>query len=225
MLLEVKNLSKSFKRHAGSFSPVDDLSFSMGDGELVVISGRSGSGKTTFLNLISRLIRADSGEIIFKGKNIVDLSAEESSVYRNQEIGYLVQHPTLLKSLNVIENVMFPFYLIGNREGSPVEKARTILEEMNIDYLMNSLIETLSGGELKRVALARTLINQPDLLLIDEPTSDLDEETARDMIKYLQRINKQGTAMIVVSHDKEVLALDENQLVFKDGQLLLPIVN
>lgn len=219
MLLEVKNLSKSFSRHGGSFSPVDDLSFSLEDGDFVVISGRSGSGKTTLLNLISHLIEADSGEIIFKGKNILNLSEEESSVYRNQEIGYLVQHPTLLKSLNVIENIMFPFYLIENREGSPEERAGTILEEMNIDYLMNSPIETLSGGELKRVALARTLINEPDLLLIDEPTSDLDEKTACDMIKYLQKINAQGTALIVVSHDNEVLALNEKQLAFKDGQL------
>ena len=225
MLLEVKNLNKSFKRQGRNFSPVDDLSFSMEEGEFIVVSGRSGSGKTTFLNLISRLIEADSGKILLNGKNIINLNEEESSIYRNQEIGYLVQHPTLLESLNVIENIMLPFYLIESRKGNPEEKARTILEDMDIEYLLNSQIDTLSGGELKRVALARTLINQPNLLLIDEPTSDLDEETARDMIKYLQRINKQGTAMIVVSHDKEVLALDENQLVFKDGQLLLPIVN
>lgn len=225
MLLEVENLNKSFKRQGRSFSPVDDLSFSMEEGEFIVISGRSGSGKTTFLNLISRLIEADSGKILFNGKNIINLNQDESSIYRNQEIGYLVQHPTLLESLNVIENIMLPFYLIESRKGNPEEKARTILEDMDIDYLLNSQIDTLSGGELKRVALARTLINQPDLLLIDEPTSDLDEETARDMIKYLQRINRQGIAMIVVSHDKEVLALEENQLVFKDGQLLLSIIN
>ncbi len=218
MLLELKNLTKDFKRQSSSFSPVDQLNFQLDSDDFVIISGRSGVGKTTLFNLIARLLEPSSGDILFQGQSILNMDADQNASYRNNQLGYLVQHPTLIESLNVIENVMLPFFF-EERQGEVQERAEQLLQDLDIAYLQEADVSTLSGGELKRVALARALINQPKLLLVDEPTSDLDEESAKHMVDYLLTLNQQGTAVMIISHDHDILHLDQDHYVYSDGKM------
>lgn len=218
MLLELKDVSKTFQRQSTSFSPVDHLNFGLDQGDFVVISGRSGAGKTTLFNLIACLDQPTTGEIIFDNRSVAQQNVDEQAHYRNEDLGYLVQHPTLIESLTVLENVVLPFYL-QERSGDVESRALHLLEDLGVAYLKDDSVTALSGGELKRVALARALINQPALVLVDEPTSDLDEDSAQTMIDYLVQLNAGGTAIMAISHDPAVLNLDLTHYRYTEGQL------
>lgn len=203
MLLQIKNVSKQYARAGKTFAAVDNVSLEMRAGEFISIIGRSGSGKTTLLNMVAGILTPAAGEILFDGASLFARNDYEMARFRNFNIGYVPQGRSLLSNLSALDNVRLPFYL-APRQGDCMAKANKLLCELKLEHLADSLPKSLSGGETRRVALARALINDPKLLIADEPTSDLDLETATEIIGLLKRLNAQGTSILIVTHDLEL---------------------
>ena len=188
-ILEVKNVSKKFMRGDRGFYAVEDVSFSVAKGELVYIKGKSGSGKSTLLNLIAGILRPDAGSVNFNTVDISTYSDEKISEYRNISIGYVPQSLGTLPNLTVAENVELPVHIYKKNEPAR-ERALMLLDKMQILGLKDEFPRSLSGGELKRVLLARALMNEPELIIADELTSDLDNATTKDIMKILYDIHE-----------------------------------
>ena len=218
MLLEALNISKTFKRREEDFYAVKNVDFSLSKGEFVFICGRSGSGKTTLLNLLAGLLNADSGTVLYNDKNIFDFSDNEKSFYRNEYIGFVPQTIGSLPNLSVLDNVRLPHFLF-KRDGDGKDRALFLLEMMGISGLKDELPKNLSGGETKRMLIARALMNSPTVLIADEPTSDLDASTTKDVMSALKSINAEGTAVIIVTHDNDILSSDIKTYTMSDGCL------
>ena len=204
MLLQAKNVSRSFKRGDSTFFAVKDADFYIEDSDCVFIVGRSGSGKTTFLNLISGLLEPTSGTVLFQNRDITAMNDTKKSFYRNESIGFVPQSLGALSNLSVLDNVRVPFFLF-DRDGDTEGRALSLLEMMGIAHLKDELPSNLSGGEAKRMLIARALMNAPKLLIADEPTANLDAETATEVMKVIQDINRLGTAVLIVTHDTNIL--------------------
>ncbi len=212
MLLETKGLSKSFKRESGSFFAVKNVDFSIEASDFVFIAGRSGSGKTTFLNLISGILEPTEGNILFEGRELTSMNDADKSFYRNESVGFVPQAVGYLPNLTVLDNVRVPFFLF-NRDGDSEGRALSLLELMDIAHLKDEMPQNLSGGEAKRMLIARALMNSPKLLIADEPTANLDGETAQKVIRLMQEVNRLGTAVLVVTHDSGIL--DGRSLIYR----------
>ena len=204
MLLQAKNVSRSFKRGDSTFFAVKDADFYIEDSDCVFIVGRSGSGKTTFLNLISGLLEPTSGTVLFQNRDITAMNDTKKSFYRNESIGFVPHSHGSLPNLSVLDNVRVPFFLF-DRDGDTEGRALSLLEMMGIAHLKDELPSNLSGGEAKRMLIARALMNAPKLLIADEPTANLDAETATEVMKVIQDINRLGTAVLIVTHDTNIL--------------------
>ncbi|MBS5777715.1 MULTISPECIES: ABC transporter ATP-binding protein [Peptoniphilaceae] len=218
-IIKTENLSKSFKRGSNTLFAVKNVNFTLEEGDFVNIIGRSGSGKSTFLNLLSGLLKPTEGKIFAKGKDMSDFSDREISKYRNEIIGFVPQSLGTLPNLNVLENVSLPYYLF-KRDDSAYEKAAMLLDEMGILHLKDDFPKNLSGGELKRVLIARSMINSPELLILDEPTSDLDKNTTMEIMDLLKKINSKGTALIIVTHELDILKYGNTLCQMEDGSLI-----
>ena len=217
-LINVNNLSKSFRRGERDFFAIDNVSFDVNEKDFINIIGKSGSGKTTLLTLLSAIIEPTSGDIFVEGKNLSKMDDEEKSGYRNEFIGYVPQSLGTLPTLNVLDNVRLP-YFFKKREGNGVERARMLLDMCGILDLENDFCKNLSGGELKRVLIARALMNEPKILIADEPTSDLDSKTTIEIMNMLKEINEKGTTIIIVTHDNDLLKYGSRLLEMTDGKL------
>ncbi|EGV09990.1 ABC transporter, ATP-binding protein [Parvimonas sp. oral taxon 393 str. F0440] len=187
-MLRIEQLCKTFVR-AKEFNAVDEVNLEINDGEFIAIIGKSGSGKSTLLNIISGILSPTSGKIFFDNKEISSLSDDEKSFIRNDLIGFIPQSTVVLSTLNVLDNICLPFFL-SKREGDPVGRGKYLLKELGIENLETSYPRELSGGELRRVTIARALMNYPKIILADEPTSDLDVENTKEVLKTLKEINK-----------------------------------
>ena len=218
-IIKAENLSKSFKRGSNTLFAVKNVNFTLNEGDFVNIIGRSGSGKSTFLNLLSGLLKPTEGKIFAKGKDMSDFSDREISKYRNEVIGFVPQSLGTLPNLNVLENVSLPYYLF-KRDESAYEKAAMLLDMMGILHLKDDFPRNLSGGELKRVLIARSMINSPELLILDEPTSDLDKNTTMEIMDLLKKINSKGTALIIVTHELDILKYGNTLCQMEDGSLI-----
>ena len=194
------------------------MSFSVDKSELVYIKGKSGSGKSTLLNLIAGLLRPDSGSVNFNGVDISTYSDEKISEYRNVSIGYVPQSLGTLPNLTIAENVELPFH-IYKKQDSARERALMLLDKMHILELKDEFPRSLSGGELKRVLLARALMNEPELIITDELTSDLDSATAKDIMKILYDIHESGTTLIMVTHDDDIIRDKDRVIHMEAGKL------
>ncbi|MDR3335540.1 MAG: ABC transporter ATP-binding protein [Treponema sp.] len=199
MLLDVRELTKVYQREGVDFQAVDHANMAGAAGDFIYITGRSGCGKSTFLNMIVGLLKPSSGSIVFNGQELHKLDDRELSFLRNTQIGYIPQGQSVLANFSVLDNVLLPFYLY-QRKGDPQDRARTLLEQVGIFHLANAYPAQLSGGELRRVAIARSLINDPCLLVADEPTGDLDPETADVVIRLFEQIAENGTLVLMSTH-------------------------
>jgi len=220
MLLKAIDLSKTFKRQGLSFYAVENVSLSLEEGSFTFIVGRSGSGKTTLLNLISALLAPTTGEIIFEDKNVLNMSDREKSYYRNNSIGFVPQGLGSLPNLSVLDNVRLPFHLY-RREGDSEGRALSLLDMMGILHLKDELPSSLSGGEEKRMLIARSLITEPKLLIADEPTANLDFETTKEVMASIRRVHKGGVATLIVTHDMSIIEDGATVYRMKDGCLSL----
>lgn len=217
-LINVNNLSKSFRRGERDFFAIDNVSFDVKEKDFINIIGKSGSGKSTLLTLLSAIIEPTSGDIFVEGKNFSSMNDEEKSGYRNEFIGYVPQSLGTLPTLNVLDNVRLP-YFFKKREGDGIERARMLLDMCGILDLEDDFCKNLSGGELKRVLIARALMNEPKILIADEPTSDLDSKTTIEIMNMLKEINEKGTTIIIVTHDNDLLKYGSRLLEMTDGKL------
>ncbi|MDR2820746.1 MAG: ABC transporter ATP-binding protein [Desulfovibrio sp.] len=227
MRLRINHLTKRYQRGDSWFDAVRNASFSLDDGALVSMVGRSGSGKTTLLNMVSGLLCPDSGEILVDGINLFSMDDKKRSDFRNEKIGYIQQGRSLLGNLTALDNVRLPFHL-QRRSGDSLQRARGLFADLGVSHLENSYPAELSGGELRRIALARALINAPAIVIADEPTSDLDIDTAHEILELFSRLNAQGVAFLVATHDPELsrcggmaLKMDAGELT-KATELLSP---
>ena len=224
MLLKLSNIHKSYgSDQTGKLKQVlQGVSLELDQGETLAILGPSGSGKSTLLNIIGALDKPDSGDIIFNGNTLNNYSEKELSTFRNQEIGFVFQSHHLLPQCTVLENVLIPTLpmkdSVFKRESH--KKARELIKEVDLWDHRDKLPGTLSGGECQRVAVIRALINNPSLLLADEPTGSLDRNNAMAITSLLLELNKEfNTALIVVTHSAEIGAKMDKALNLADGQI------
>lgn len=217
-MLEIKNISKSYSRQGKDFFAVKDVNLNISDGDFIHIIGRSGSGKSTFLNIVAGLLSADKGSLSLDGTNYMELSDEEKSEFRNKNIGFIPQSPALLSYLNVLENIRLP-YDMYEKDGDSEGKARYFLNELGLEHLAKSYPKELSGGELRRIIIARALMTEPKILIADEPTSDLDIEATKEVMDLLKKINEKGTTVLVVTHELDTLKYGKKVYTMSEGIL------
>lgn len=216
--LEAKKLVKEYTRRGVSFRAVDDIDFAVDTGDFVMIEGESGSGKTTFLNLLTGLTEPTSGNVMISGKSLKDIGDKELSKIRNQKIKYIPQGESLLSALTVRENILFP-YTIGGLEKPSYERLLEVSDKLGITDLLDEYPSELSGGEMRRATIARAVINRPSLIIADEPTGSLDSENTFKVMEIFRTIASEGTAVIVVTHQKETLGYASRVYGMEQGSL------
>jgi putative ABC transport system ATP-binding protein len=217
-LLEIRGLKKEYFRNGKAFYAADDINLSSGEGDFICITGPSGSGKSTLLNMISGLIEPTEGSIVFAGRDLSRLSDGERSRLRNDQIGYIPQGQSILQNLSAIDNVLFPFYL-HKKNGNPMERAKSLLDRMGILDLAEAYPAQMSGGELRRAAIARSLINSPKMLVADEPTVALDPKNAMEVIRIFREISSEGTSVLLVTHDSDIARGGDRVFFMESGRL------
>lgn len=221
-ILKLENVEKKYSGSVEELHIINNLSFSVEEGEFISILGRSGSGKSTLLNIMGLLDRVDGGKIFIGGQEVDKLSEEERDKIKNQMIGFVFQFHYLLPEFTALENVMLPALLNNFDKKLEMEKrAKELLKKVGLGERENHKPSQLSGGEKQRVAIARALINSPKILLADEPTGNLDEETSEMIFKILKDINKnEKQTIIVVTHSKDLAEISDKQLYLKKGVLV-----
>jgi lipoprotein-releasing system ATP-binding protein len=220
-IVEVANLEKTYKTARGALTLFRDLSFQVATGELVAIVGQSGAGKSTLLHMLGALDTPSAGTVYCASTNVATLSPRQASAFRNREIGYVWQFHYLLPEFTAQENVAMPLLARGQGKREAMDSAAGWLHEVGLEDRSGHRPGELSGGEQQRVALARALVNQPRLLLADEPTGDLDESTARQVFDLIQRIHSDhGLTSILVTHNMELAGRCSRVLRLERGRLV-----
>ncbi|MDR1573062.1 MAG: ABC transporter ATP-binding protein [Clostridiales Family XIII bacterium] len=222
MLLSVSELKRTYKRGETAFPAVEDVSFAVGREDFVCITGESGSGKSTLLHLLTGLLRPDGGSVVLEGRNLASLSDGERSRLRSGRVGYIPQGYSLLNSFSVLDNVCLPCNLYGKARAArreTAEKAKRLLERMGVAHLSAERPQNLSGGEQRRVAIARSVIASPVLLVADEPTGDLDPDTTDSILEFFAEIHGRGTAVVMVTHERDRIPFANRYFVMEKGRL------
>lgn len=235
MALSAQHVTKQYirKRRDGSnvFRAVDDASLDLPDGRITVITGPSGSGKSTLLSMMAGILTPTEGKILAAGADLYSMDDENRSAFRNLHIGVVPQGQTAIYSLNVMENVLLPYdFFRGRRKAETREKARDararaeeLLKRTGILELADTMPSELSGGELRRVAVARAMLMRPDVILADEPTADLDEENTAAVLELMRYAAKEeGSAVMIVTHDRDVFSWADQVFSLRDGRISGP---
>ena len=213
------NIQKDFMRkNRGSniFTAVHPCDFLLPAGKLTVVSGRSGGGKSTLLNILSGILAPTSGKVCYDDQDIYALSDEKLSEFRNRHIGYIPQGKSAVSSLTVLENIMLPLTLFGDRDD---QEAMRLMELFEIAHLKDVLPNEMSGGELRRMAIARAMMRKPEVLFADEPTGDLDDQNTKLVFRVLREAADQGAAVMVVTHEGEAAGYADRVYRMDAGEL------
>lgn len=217
--LQVSNLTRRFGSGAAEVTAVHQVCLSVDPGEVVLIMGPSGSGKTTLLMMLGALLKPSEGSIWLNGELISELDESELPKVRLRQFGFIFQDFNLLSALTVLENVALVANLAGRKNGASRDRARELLVQLGLGKRLNFLPEKLSGGEKQRVAIARALVNDPAILLADEPTANLDSKIGHDIMRLLRSIAKeQGRSVVIVSHDQRIKDIADRVLWLEDGE-------
>jgi len=218
-MIEAKNLSKIYRVGGQQLTAAMEVNLAVGKGEMVAVVGHSGSGKTTMLSLLGGLTRPDSGEVLVNGSSIWSLSDNELSELRNRELGFIYQFSSLIPTLSVVENICLPS-AFGSGIDDLLGRAQDLLEQVGLADKADFFPAQLSGGQQRRVAIARAFINSPAVVLADEPTGDLDEETEADIIKLFRKINEeQATTFVIVTHNRGIADQAHRKMTMRNGIL------
>lgn len=221
ILVAGQNVSKQYRSGSRSVSILDQADFRFATGSFTAVVGRSGTGKTTLLNLCGAIDRPDSGVVTFDGKHLESMTDKELAAFRNKNVGFVFQSFFLRDNRSALDNVMVPL-LLG--EYSPAEcrqRAAQALEEVGLKDMVKMRVGSLSGGQKQRVAIARAIANKPRLILADEPTGSLDTETSREILNLLHRYNQtHNTTIIIVTHDPTVETFGIPMVTVQDGKVL-----
>jgi putative ABC transport system ATP-binding protein len=221
MLIEIASVSRTYQRGDELVKAVDDVTLTLGDENLVAVTGASGSGKSTLLHLIGGIDRPDAGSIKVDGEELSDKTDDQQSEYRRRKVSFIFQFFNLLPTLTAWENVAMPRVL----DGSSMKVARTdaceLLELVGLGNRINHKPSELSGGQMQRVAIARSLIMKPGVVLADEPTGNLDSESGRSVLELLRKIADTGqSSVIMVTHDPAIAAEADREIVMSDGKVV-----
>jgi ABC-type lipoprotein export system ATPase subunit len=219
MLLKLENISKSFRIAGKKTLVLNDLSFEINEGEIVSITGKSGCGKSTMLNVIAGLIKADKGKIFLREKRIRNFFDILTSRRRNREFGFIFQNFRLMNDETVKSNILLPARIRGKVNKEISLYADELMSKLNIAEYKSTKTGRLSGGQKQRVAIARALINKPSMILADEPTANLDKKTALEIFSILQSIKKQGTAILIITHTDYMHKKSNRTYLMEDGVL------
>lgn len=220
-MIEIRDLRKSYAIGKRKLEVLKGIDLSIGEGEMASIMGSSGTGKSTFLNILGILDNYDTGEYWLNGKLIKDLTETRSAKYRNEMIGFVFQSFNLVSFKNAMENVALPLYYQGISRKQRNRAAMEYLEKVGLAEWADHLPSELSGGQQQRVAIARALVSKPKLILADEPTGALDTTTSTEVMTFLKDVSKEGITMIIVTHDPDVAKFCDRTISMKDG-LILP---
>lgn len=223
-ILEIRNLKKSYMiNKENSLQVLKGLNISIGSGEMVALMGASGCGKTTLINLICGIDKADSGSIMIDHEEITKMRRPKMAVFRRNNIGLIFQDFNLLESLNVKDNILLPL-ILENRIEDSEEKLKQIAEVLSIADIMGKSVTDISGGQKQRVAIARALINTPQIILADEPTGNLDSKSTENVMEYLVDINRKfKITLVMVTHDSYAASFCDKVILLKDGIQFLEI--
>lgn len=216
-IVEVRNLSKIFIQGETEIKAVDNMSFDIAEGELLAITGQSGSGKTTLMNLIGGIEKPTNGQIIIDGIDICQADERELARLRRQKMGYVFQDFNLIPILSVEENIIMPLLLDSKKMDK--QRFNEIVGFLGLENRLNHLPSQLSGGQKQRVAIARALINNPGIILADEPTGNLDRKMADEIMQLLIDLNNQGITILLVTHEDRYASMCQRKLVISDGCL------
>ncbi|MCO5175438.1 MAG: ABC transporter ATP-binding protein [Thermomicrobiales bacterium] len=218
-LVRLRGISKRYRSGRREFLALDDVSLDIETGEWVAIVGPSGSGKSTLLNILAGIDSADSGVVEIGGRSLTGLSEDQLAAWRGRFVGIVFQYFQLMPTLTVVENVMLPMDLTGV-DANRLDRAKTLLDRVGIGDLATNLPSELSGGEQQRAAIARALANEPDLLLADEPTGNLDSATGERIVDLLAEVWRQGATIVMVTHDHDVANHATRIVRMRDGRIV-----
>lgn len=218
-ILLMERLCKSYMLGSVELKVLREVALSINSGEYVAIMGPSGSGKSTLLNMIGCLDRPTSGDYWLGGQNVALLDDDELSLIRGSRIGFIFQSFNLINQLNVIENIEVPMYYQGYSEHESAQRAKELAKMVGLGERLGHRPSELSGGQQQRVAIARALVNDPLIILADEPTGNLDSESGTEILKILLGLHKQGKTLIVVTHDEHIADSAERIVEIFDGQI------
>ena len=222
MPIELKNICKSYEEGGRNHTILSGISACFPSGKLSVILGKSGSGKSTLLNLIGGIDTPDAGHIILEKNDISNFSDYERTLFRRRHLGFVFQFFNLIPTLSVLENTMLVNELDGSSNNAIRESARNILNQVGLGDRLSAKPDILSGGEQQRVAIARALSHNPDLILADEPTGNLDHETGRDVLNLMVRmIREKGKTLIMATHSEDAISIADNVYRIENGSLVL----
>lgn len=218
-ILNMKNISKVYKMGSEEVMALDDVNLSIKEGEFVTILGPSGSGKSTLMNIIGCLDIPTKGEYVLSGKVVAGLNEKELARIRNREIGFIFQSFQLLPKLTAAQNVELPLIYAGTSPSMRREISHDLLKRVGLESKINNLPTQLSGGQQQRVAIARALSTEPTILLADEPTGALDQETGIKILEFFKELNKEGRTIIMITHDKSIAQYGDRIINIVDGKV------
>lgn len=219
-MIEIKDLHKSYQTGATSLHVLKGLNISIKEGELVSIMGSSGSGKSTFLNILGILDEADEGSYILDGVEIKNLTEKKAAHYRNKFLGFIFQSFNLIGYKSALDNVALPLYYQGMKHGERIDRAMAYLEKVGLVDWADHLPNQLSGGQKQRIAIARALASAPKVLLADEPTGALDTKTSYEIMNLIQEINDEGKTILVVTHEEDIAEMTKRVVHLRDGVII-----
>ena len=223
-LIEARSLVKAYRMGDQVVRALQDVSLDIAEGEFVAIMGASGSGKSTLMNILGCLDRPDAGTLRLAGEEVESLDGDALAAIRNRRIGFVFQQFNLLPRTSALENVELPMVYAGVKAAQRREKAQAALQRVGLGERGGHTPSELSGGQQQRVAIARALVNDPALILADEPTGALDSKTSEDIMTLLTELNRQGMTVVIVTHETDIAAWARRKLVFRDGQIVEDVV-
>lgn len=218
-MITVNDLVKTYQMGQETVVALNRVNLSIQEGEFTSIMGPSGSGKSTLMNMMGLLDQFDSGSYTLNGIDIKGHTSNELARIRNEEIGFVFQSFNLLPRRNLLENVMLPLIYAGVSRKERYQRATEALERVGLGDRLKHKTNEISGGQTQRVAIARAIVNQPAVLMADEPTGNLDSETTKSIMKIFQELNEQGTTIVMITHEPEMAAYTKRIVHFRDGQI------
>ena len=220
VVIRVEGLGKSYQTAAGEFPALRGVDLRVDGGEYLAIMGPSGSGKSTFMNLLGCLDRPSSGAYFLAGANVAEMDRDALARLRNHTLGFVFQGFNLLPRMSLQDNVALPLVYAGVDKASRRARARVLLERVGLGQYADSLPNRISGGQQQRVAIARALVNQPRLILADEPTGNLDSQTSEDIMALFDSLNRDGITIVLVTHELDIAEHARRQVRFRDGCII-----
>lgn len=224
-LVEVRDVYKIYNPGENQVNALDGVSLTIDEGEFVAIIGQSGSGKSTLMNMLGLLDTPTSGEYYINGKLVDDLTDDQMSVIRNEQIGFIFQGFNLIASLSALENVELPLVYRGMKKDERREISKDALERVGLGSRMNHLPAEMSGGQQQRVAVARAIAARPPVILADEPTGNLDTKSTKEVMAILHELKDEGRTVIVITHDNEIAEEAERVIRVRDGKVVEDYIN